>query len=143
MAATLHLPGVVLTRRRETVLTGENGTVNYNASSPRTIMPSQCAFLVTMGVALMGVRLQRGPAKTTFAARFSRVRVNTATAISRSRSDGSFRTRNISLLATSRLRNAKRPSSATLSKARRSVYSLKNSYIDRRTQSITRRRNSE
>lgn len=50
----------------------ENGTVNYNASSPRTIMLSQCAFLVTMGVALIGVRLQRGSAKTTFAVQFSR-----------------------------------------------------------------------
>lgn len=48
------------TRRRETVLAVENGAVNYNASSPRTIIPSQCSFLTTMGVALMGVRLQPG-----------------------------------------------------------------------------------
>lgn len=39
----------------------KNGAVNYNASSPRTIMPPQCSFLATMGVALMGVRLQRVP----------------------------------------------------------------------------------
>lgn len=31
-------------RRRETVLAHENGTVNYNASSPRTIMLPQCRF---------------------------------------------------------------------------------------------------
>lgn len=50
----------------------ENGAVNYNASSPRTIMPPQYSFLATMGVALMGVRLQRVSIETTFTTRFSR-----------------------------------------------------------------------
>lgn len=71
MAATLHLPGVVL-RGAENGARHENGAVNYNASSPHTIMPPQCSFFATMGVALMGVRLQRVPAETTFTARFSR-----------------------------------------------------------------------
>lgn len=50
----------------------ENSTVNYNASSPRTIMLPQYSFLATIGVALMGVRLQRVSTETTFTTRFSR-----------------------------------------------------------------------
>lgn len=38
----------------------ENSAVNNNASSLHTIMPTQCSFLATMGVALIGVRLQLG-----------------------------------------------------------------------------------
>jgi len=59
MAATLHLPGVVL-RGAKNGARHENGAVNNNASSLHTIMPTQCSFLATIGVALMGVRLQWG-----------------------------------------------------------------------------------
>lgn len=145
MAGTLHLPGVVL-RGAKNGARHENGAVNNNASSLHTIMPTQCSFLTTIGVALMGVRLQPGfllkpPSLYDFP-----VRVN-------SNRDlflplflffslflspiGSFNEKNtyVLMLVTSRFRNAKRPSSAKLS---RPFYSSENS-IDHEYPSVTRK----